>query len=89
MTTNLARRLDEKLCSTELDSAFLPNEQPSTQKSFAVEAKPMSNRSPQGLAFQSDRSQPQNKGKELTSEMEVETLKNRPKFQPFTRINTH
>ena len=60
-TTNLARRLDEKLCSTELDSAFLPNEQPSTQKSFAVEAKPMSNRSPQGLAFQSDSNQPQRK----------------------------
>ncbi|XWS43260.1 hypothetical protein CRYUN_Cryun16bG0087700 [Craigia yunnanensis] len=82
--TGLARRLDEKPCSTELESASLPNEQPSTQKSEAAEAKPMSKRSPQGFAFQSDRNQHQNKGKELAGKTKAETLKNKPKFQPFT-----
>ncbi|XWS66467.1 hypothetical protein CRYUN_Cryun05aG0202100 [Craigia yunnanensis] len=85
--TGLARRLDEKPCSRELESATLHNEQPSAaalRESEAAQAKPMSKRSPQELVFQPDRSQPQNKGKELTSEMDAETSKNKPKFQPFT-----
>ncbi|XP_022766837.1 ubiquitin fusion degradation protein 1 homolog [Durio zibethinus] len=90
--TGLARRLNEEPCSTKLDSDSLPNEQPSAaaalEKREAAGAKPMSKRSPEGLVFQTDRNQPQNKGKELTSEnVQAETLKDKPnpsKFQPFT-----
>ncbi|XVE75742.1 hypothetical protein DITRI_Ditri12bG0117300 [Diplodiscus trichospermus] len=88
--TGLARRLDENFCSNmELDSASLPNEQQSAVAVFqtlAAEAKATSKRSSQGLVFETDRRQSENKGKELiTSEMEAETnLKNKPKLQPFT-----
>ncbi|XVF75935.1 hypothetical protein PTKIN_Ptkin13bG0227200 [Pterospermum kingtungense] len=77
--TGLARRLDGQFCSSESGSSSLSNEQPSS-----AQAQALSKIITKELVFQYDRSRPQNKGKELKSEPEADTLKNKPTFQPFS-----
>ncbi|OMO73076.1 hypothetical protein CCACVL1_17477 [Corchorus capsularis] len=71
--TGLARRLDGELTSTELDSVCVPNKVENEEAAETVVSKMFKRRMALAIA-----------NKEKSENVESETLKNEPKFQPFT-----
>ncbi|OMO68896.1 Ubiquitin fusion degradation protein [Corchorus olitorius] len=78
--TGLARRLDEEITKTELDSVSVPNKVENEEAAETVISKMFKRRLALAIANK-EKSETLSKGKE---NVESETLKNEPKFQPFT-----